>query len=112
MVSLTKKAEKTPATSTMPESRTRGAMGVLHHPGADGGEESGEAEIGDDDHHAEEQHDGVVIDGGVGLLHGEDVEGEHEAGADDGRAGAVHAEERDASDGEDEVGGGEDEYGG
>ena len=44
------------------------SVGVIHHPGADGGEEAGEAQIGDHDHHAEEQDDGVVIDGGVGFL--------------------------------------------
>ena len=87
-------------------------MRVIHHPRADGGEETGEAQIGHHDHHAEEQDDGVVIDGGVGFLNGEDVEGQHEAGADDGRAGAVHAQERDAPDGEHEVGAGEDEDGG
>src|ERR1019366_8581562 len=85
---------------------------VIHYPRGDGGEEAGEPQIGHHDHHAEQQDDGVVIDGGVRLLHGEDVEGEHEAGADNGRAGAVHAQEGDAADGENEVGAGENEDGG
>ena len=112
MVSLTKNAEKTPATSTMPESSTQRAVRVIHHPGADQGEEAGEPQVGHHDHHAEEQDDGVVVDGRVGLLHGENVEGQHQARADDRRAGAVQPQAGQASDGQHQVGAGKDEDGG
>ncbi len=62
---------------------------MLHHPGADQREETGEPQIGDHDHHAEQQDDGVVVNGCVGLLHGEDIEGQHQARAYNRRAGAV-----------------------
>ena len=68
MVSLTKKAEKTPETRTMPLKQEQRTVGMLDHPGADHGEESREPQIGHHDHHAEQQQDGVVIDGGPGLF--------------------------------------------
>ena len=84
-------------------------MRVIHHPCADHCEESGEAQIRHHDHHAEQQDDGVVIDGGVCFLNGEDVEGKHQAGADDGRAGSIHPQKRNAPDGKNQVRGGENE---
>ena len=86
-------------------------MGVLDHPGGHECKEPGESEVGDDDHHAEEQDDGVVVDGGPGFVEGEDVGCDHQAGADDGRAGAVDAEAGEAADSEYQVSGGEDQDG-
>ena len=76
-----------------------GVMGMLDHPLADEGEKSGDAEVRDDDHHAEEKHDGIEIDRSEGLVEGEDVRGDHEAGADDGGSGAIDAKARHAADG-------------
>lgn len=40
---------------------------VFNDPCADEREEAGQAQVGDDDHHAEQEHDGLVVDGGVGF---------------------------------------------
>ena len=84
-------------------------MRVLHHPFADHRKKAGEPQVGYHDHHAEQQHDGVVVDGRVRLGGSQGAGGKHERGANDGRARAVHPEEREASDSEDEVSGGEDQ---
>ena len=84
---------------------------VFHHPGADQPEESGEAQVGDDNHHAEQQHDRVVVDSAIGLVHCDDVKREHQAGADDGCAGAIDAETGQTADGENQVRGGKDDDG-
>jgi hypothetical protein len=41
---------------------------MLHHPLGHRAEKAGEAQVGDHDHHAEQQDDGVEIDGGDCLL--------------------------------------------
>ena len=68
IVSLTRKAEKTPATSTMAASRIERMARARHDQAVDQPEEAGEAEVGHDDHHPEEEHDGLDVDGGVGLV--------------------------------------------
>ena len=85
---------------------------MIYYPCADGGEETGESQIGHHDHHAEEQDDRVVVDGGVSFLNGEDVEGQHQAGADDCRAGTIHPQVRESADGKDQVSYCENEDGG
>jgi hypothetical protein len=45
-----------------------------------------------------------VVDGGPGLLQGEHLERHHQAGADDGRAGAVHPEAGQAPQSQYEIG--------
>lgn len=87
-------------------------MRVFHHPGAHGGEETRQPQIGDHNHHAKQQNDGVEVDRPIGLLEGEHGEGDHERGADDGGAGAVHAKSRQATDGQHQVGAGEYQNGG
>ena len=54
-------------------------------------EEAGEAQIGDEDHHAEQQRDGVEIDGAIGLLEAEAAARHHQTGADQRGAGAVES---------------------
>jgi hypothetical protein len=91
--------------------RSDGPVRVFHHPCADRGEEAGEPQVGDHDHHAEQQHDGLVVDRRVRLFHCKRGGGEHERRPDDRGAGAVDAEAGEASDGQDQIGGGEDEDG-
>ena len=111
MVSFTKKAEKTPETSDDAGQQQQRAVRVLHHPGAHQREEAGKPQVRDHDHHAEQQNDGVVVDRGVGLVDGQHVGGDHQAGSDNGRAGAVDAEARKAADPKDQVRRGEDQNG-
>ena len=85
-----------------------GPCACSHHPGADQREEAGEAQIGDHDHHAEQQDDGVEVDGLVGLLKRDDAEGHHQAGADERHAGAVDRQPRHLADRQRQVAGGED----
>ena len=80
-----------------------------HDEGLDHPEEAGEAEIGGDDHHAEEERDRLHVDGGEGLVEAEDAGRHHQAGAEQRRAGAVEPVAGQLADGHDHVGGGEDE---
>ena len=52
-------------------------------------EEAGKAQIGDDDHHAEQQGDGVEIDGAIGLVEAQGANADHQARAEQRAAGAV-----------------------
>ena len=56
-------------------------------------EEAGQPEISGDDHHAEQQHQGVRVDVGDGLSHGMTPRDDHGRRADDGDAGPVDAED-------------------
>src|SRR5215468_4380201 len=78
-------------------------MRVLYYPCADVSEEAGKPQIGHHDHHAEEQDDRVVIDSCVSFLNSEDVESQHQAGADDCRAGTIYTQEGDPANGKDQV---------
>ena len=71
-------------------------------------EEPGHAEVRDQHHHAEEQHERADVDVTCRLVEREDARGNHQGGADDRGAGAVDAQVRGAADGEDEVGEDED----
>ena len=46
----------------------RRVTGARHGPGADQPEEAGQAQVGDHDHHAEQERDRVEVDGAVGVL--------------------------------------------
>ena len=45
-------------------------MGMLAHPGGGELEEPRQAQMGDDDHHAEQQRQRVEVDGLIGLRRG------------------------------------------
>ena len=75
-------------------------------------EEPGETEVGDDDHHAEQQRDRVAVDGGVRRREVEHAGRYHQAGAQQRRSRPVDSIARQPPDGDDEIGGGEDENGG
>ena len=53
--------------------------------------ESGEAEIRNHDHHAEQECDGAEIDGGVGFLGSQDARTQHQATAEQSRARSIDA---------------------
>ena len=69
-----------------------------------GAEEPRHAQVRDEHHHAEEQHQRAEVDVAVGLVERDDAGGDHQRGADDGGAGAVDSQVRGAADGEDEIG--------
>src|ERR1700724_4462633 len=60
-VSLTRKAENDPATSTIAMSKTNGCR-ARHNPIVRQTEEAREAQVGDDYHHAEQERDGIEVD--------------------------------------------------
>ena len=72
IVSLTRKAEKAPATSTIAMSKTSGRLAhattIAHQP-----EEARDTKIGDEDHHAEQERDRVEIDRAVSLVERDDA---------------------------------------
>ena len=81
---------------------------VARDPGVDQGEEAGDAQIGDHDHHAEQQRDGAEIDRLVRFLQRHDAGGHHQAGADQRDAGAVDRQPRHLADRQRQIAGGED----
>jgi hypothetical protein len=83
-------------------SKTRGWRArhdkIAHQP-----EETGKAQVGDDNHHAEQKRDGVEIDRPISLIERDDAHSDHEAGADERRAGAVELITGKLADGDDEI---------
>ncbi len=53
-------------------------MCMLHHVRADCGEEPGNPEICDDNHHSEKQDDRVEVNGPVGVLETQNTGSDHE----------------------------------
>ena len=84
---------------------------VARDPGIGQREEAGEPQMGDQDHHAEQQGDGVEVDGAVGLVEAERARRHHQARPQQRRAGAVEPQPRRAAKGDDEICRGEDEGG-
>ncbi len=72
-------------------------------------EETGQPQVGDHDHHAKEKCDRSQVDRGEGVLKADGADRHHETGAEQRRAGPVDAVAGDAADGDDGVGGEEDE---
>jgi len=66
-------------------------------------------QMADDDHHAEEQDQGVEVDGCYRALEADRSADDHERGANNCHAGPVEAQERDAAGRDRRVGGDEDE---
>ena len=83
-------------------------MGARHDPAGDQPEKAGQPQVGDDDHHAEQQRDGVEIDRARHLVDVEAAERQHQAGTDQRRAGAVEPETGQPADCDDDVGDGKD----
>lgn len=85
--------------------------------GGRAGDEAEVAQLARDEHHREEQHDGVAVDGGVALGRGERADSDHEHGAQERARGAADGEHgeaaaRDEDPGEAEDGEGEEFQGG
>ena len=87
------------------------AMGMLAHPGGGELEEPRQAQMGDDDHHAQQQGQRVEVDGLIGLLEGERAARHHQAGAEKGGAGAVEPQPRRAPERDHHISGEEDQRG-
>jgi hypothetical protein len=66
--------------------------GVRHDPGIGDSKEARKPQTGDDDHHAEQQRDGIEVHRLVGILERQGARCDHEAGADQGDAGPVDAQ--------------------
>ena len=84
---------------------------MRHDPGIGDGEEARKPQIGDDDHHAEQQRDGIEVDRLVGILERQGARCDHEAGADQGDAGPVDAQAGNPADREREIASDEDDAG-
>ena len=69
------------------------------------------AQTGDDDHHAEQQGDGVEVHRLVGILERQGTGRHHEAGADQRDAGPVDAQTRNSADRERQIAPDEDDDG-
>ncbi len=67
-------------------------------------EEARELQVRHQDHHADQQHDGVEIDGAVGVLQAQDAETDHEARADERGARPVDAQPRQPAEGNHRIG--------
>ena len=66
-------------------------------------EESRHAQVRDEHHHAEEQHQRPEVDMPVGIVERDDAGGDHQRRADDGGARAIDFEEGCAAESQDEV---------
>ena len=72
-------------------------VGVLDRQRAQRPEGAGDLEMRDDDHHAEQQRDRVGVDGVKGVLKRQRAESDHRRAAEQGNAGAVEAQPRNAA---------------
>ena len=79
--------------------------------GVDDPEEARDPEIRHHDHHAEQEHDGIDVDGGIGLLRRQHPDADQHRTAQEGRARAVDAVARQLADGDDRIGGDEHQKG-
>jgi hypothetical protein len=75
-------------------------------------EKARQLEVRHHDHHAEQQDDGVEIDGAISRIQRKRVHAHHEARADDGRASPVDPEAGQPADGQHQIRNREDENGG
>jgi len=69
--------------------------------------EARQPQVGRDDHHSEEEHQGVGVHRGHRLVPGQHTGHYEDRRPDDGHARAVHAEEREPAEGQAEIGTGE-----
>jgi hypothetical protein len=81
---------------------------MLHDKLGHRAEEAGQPEVGDHDHYAEQQNDGVVIDGSIGLAEIQNAESDHKACADNARPCTIYAKAGEVTGGQDQINGEED----
>ena len=72
-------------------------------PVRDQAEEAADPQVGHDDHHAEQERDGVEIDRTVSLLRSQHADAQHEAATEQRRAGAIDAINGNLADRDDRV---------
>ncbi len=80
-------------------------------PGIGDGKEARKPQTGDDDHHAEQQRDGIEVHRLVGILERKRARCDHEAGADQRDAGPVDAQAGNPADREREIASDKDDAG-
>ena len=85
---------------------------TCRHPGGGEREETGEPQVGDHDHHPEQEGDGVDVDGPIGRRQGHGARSHHQAGADQRDARPVDGEARHPADRQGKVARGENPAGG
>jgi hypothetical protein len=79
-------------------------------PVGDHAKESGDAQIGDDDHHAQQQRDRIEVDRVISLLGAQHAGADHQARAEQRRAGAIDAVNWNLADRDEGIGRAEDEH--
>ena len=79
-------------------------VGARHDPVVHQPEKAGKAQVGHDDHHAEQQRDRVEIDRAIGFIERDDAKRDHQARAEQRRAGAIEPVARQLADGHDQIG--------
>lgn len=84
-------------------------MSMLHDILGHRAEEAEQPEVGDHDHYPEQQNDGVVIDGSIGLAEIQNAESDHKACADNARPCTIYAKAGEVTDGQDQINGEEGE---
>jgi hypothetical protein len=77
----------------------------------DAREEAGELQVGDEHHHAEQEHERPVVHRLHGGVEREATEGHHEDGTDNGRAGPIEPQARQAAERQHRVGADENQAG-
>ena len=86
------------------QQQNNGMVGARHDPVVRQPKKAGKAQVGDDDHHAEQQRDRVEIDRAIGVIERDDAKSDHQARAEERRAGAVEPVARQLADGHDQIG--------
>ena len=72
-------------------------MGVLDRQGAERAKGARDLEMGDDDHHAQEQRDRVPVDRVKRVVEAHPADSDHRRAAEKGDAGAIEAQARNAA---------------
>ena len=98
IASLTRKADSSAGERRRRDQQGEGRVGVLDRQRAEGAKGARDLEVGDDDHHAEQQRDRVPVDGVERLVEADAAEGDHRRAAEEGDAGAVEPEAGNAPD--------------
>ena len=102
-MSLTRKAERTAGDQDDGRQQDDRMPGAGDDPGIDEPEEAGEPQIGDDDHHAQQQDDRVEVDCLGDFVERQRADRHHQARADQGGAGAVEPEAGQPADGQHQI---------
>ena len=112
IVSLTRNARSKARNKHDADEQHEWMAGSRHDPCVDQPEETGEAQVGDHNHHAEQQGDGVEVDGAKSFLRRDRASTNHQAGAQKRRSRPVEVVAGELAEGHHCVGGKKDQDGG